>query len=156
MHFTDFNQEYFTIPPHMCVSVCGLDVYFGRATNSECKDFNLTHSSCTYSVDFTVSYAIRKRLTPFLHCYERSGLKKVGWEERREDRCTHLFTLVCPALNLLVHYFSFFLLLDIILQKISIKQHTFNIFTTVQQMYREYLPFCCLSLFSFFFTFMLL
>lgn len=44
---------------------CGLDVYFGGAAHSECKDFNLTHSSCAYSVDFAVSYAIRKRLTSF-------------------------------------------------------------------------------------------
>jgi len=39
----------------MCVKVGGLDVYFGVATHSECKDFDLAHSSCAYSVDFVVS-----------------------------------------------------------------------------------------------------
>lgn len=73
----------------MCVSVCGLDVYFGGATHSECKDFNRTHSSCAYSVDFAVSYAIRKRLTSF-----SSIVMKEGKRTDAQDRCTNVFTLV--------------------------------------------------------------
>lgn len=96
-----FNQEYFTIPHHMCVRVCGLDVYFGGAAHSECKDFNLTHSSCAYSVDFAVSYAIRKRLTSF-----SSTVMK---EAKRRPMHTFIYSsLTCfEYTRLLPNFFSF-------------------------------------------------
>lgn len=75
----------------MSVSVCGLDVYFGVTTHSECKDSDLAHSSCAYSVDFAVFYAIRIRLTPFLLCYESSGLKKRG-EEKEKKTDAHIYS----------------------------------------------------------------
>ncbi len=114
-----FNQEYFTIPHHVCVSVCGLDVYFGGAAHSECKDFNLTHSSCTYSVDFAVSYAIRKWLASF-----SSTVKK---EAMRRPMHTFMYScLTCSEYSWLLLQFFLSAVRYYPCKCFSIEQHTYN------------------------------